>query len=96
MLSEFYYVVRSQTSGEYLVAHPSADAADGFLLLFSADYDALSYINTHGGGAGCAVEMVAATVLPATLKRWELKGVGIVQDPLIPRVQFLRIEGSLG
>lgn len=92
MLSQFYYVVRSQTSGEYLVAHPAADAADGFLLLFSADYDALSYINTHGSGAGCAVEMMSATALPATLRRWQLQGFGLVQDPLIPRVQFLRLD----
>jgi hypothetical protein len=96
MLSQFYYVVRSQTSGEYLVAHPSADTADGFLLLFSADYDALSYINTHANGTGGTVEMMSAIALPATLKRWELQGVGIVQDPLIPRVQFLRIESNTG
>jgi hypothetical protein len=94
MLSQFYYVVRSQTSGEYLVAHPAADAADGFLLLFAADYDALSYINAHGSGRGCAVEMMSSTALPATLKRWELQGVGIVQDPLTPQVQFMRIENN--
>jgi hypothetical protein len=94
MLSQFYYVVRSQASGEYLVAHPAASAADGFLLLFAADYDALSYINAHGSGKGGAVEMMSASVLPATLKRWELKGVGIVQDPLIPQVQFMRIENN--
>ncbi len=97
MLSQFYYVVRSETSGEYLVAHPSADAADGFLLLFSADYDALSYVNTHGSGStGCAVEMIAATTLPATLNRWQLKGFGIVQDPLVPSIQFLRLEEGIG
>jgi hypothetical protein len=94
MLSEFYYVVRSQTSGEYLVAHPAVDTADGFLLLFAADYDALSYVNAHGSGRGGAVEMISSTALPTTLKRWELQGVGIVQDPLIPQVQFLRIGNS--
>jgi hypothetical protein len=94
MLSQFYYVVRSQTSGEYLVAHPSEDSADGFLLLFSADYEALSYINTHGSGTGGAVEMLPSTALPATLKRWQLQGLGIVQDPLIPRVQFLRLDAN--
>jgi hypothetical protein len=96
MLSQFYYVVRSQTSGEYLVAHPSEDSADGFLLLFSADYEALSYVNTHGSSAGCTVEMMPSTALPATLERWQLKGLGIVQDPLIPRVQFLRLEANPG
>jgi hypothetical protein len=95
-MSQFYYVVRSQTSGEYLVAHPSPDTADGFLLLFSADYDALSYINAHGRGAPCAVEMLPATALPTTLKRWELQGIAIVQDPLIPRVEFGRIENHTG
>jgi hypothetical protein len=92
MLSQFYYVVRSPASGEYLVAHPSANAAEGFLLLFSADYDALSYINTHGSGVGCVVEQMPATALPSTLKRWQLEGLGLVQDPLVPRIQFLRLE----
>jgi hypothetical protein len=92
MLSQFYYVVRSPASGEFLVAHPSVDAAEGFLLLFSADYDALSYINTHGSGVGCVVEQIPTTALSPTLKRWQLQGVGLVQDPLVPRIQFLRIE----
>lgn len=97
MFSQTYYVVRSQGTGEYLVAHPSEDSADGFLMLFSADYDALSYLNTHSQGNRTQgkVESIPATALRATLDRWQLRGVGIVEDPLIPRVQFFRIETGL-
>ncbi|MCG9891715.1 MAG: hypothetical protein MH252_11640 [Thermosynechococcaceae cyanobacterium MS004] len=93
MLSQTYYVVRSQTSGEYLVAHPSEDRALAFLLVFSQDYDALSYLNAHAPssrGDG-RVETLSGTALRPTLDRWQLTGIGIVSDPLIPQVEFFRI-----
>jgi hypothetical protein len=98
MLSQSYFVVRSQTSGQYLVAHPSEDPSIGFLLVFSNDYDALSYINTHAQssrGDG-RVETIAVTSLRPTLDRWQLKGIGVVSDPLIPQVEFFQIGPSIG
>jgi hypothetical protein len=98
MLSQSYFVVRSQTSGQYLVAHPSEDPSIGFLLVFSHDYDALSYINTHAQssrGDG-RVETIAVTSLRPTLDRWQLKGIGVVSDPLVPQVEFFQIGPSIG
>jgi hypothetical protein len=93
VLSQTYFVVRSQTSGEYLVAHPSQDSAAGFLLVFTTDYDALSYLNAHAPsskGDG-RVESIASTVLRSTLARWQLTGIGVVSDPLVPQVEFFRV-----
>lgn len=98
MLSQNYFVVRSQTSGQYLVAHPSEDPSVGFLLVFSNDYDALSYLNTHAQssrGDG-RVETIAVASLRPTLDRWQLKGIGVVSDPLIPQVEFFQIGPSVG
>jgi hypothetical protein len=92
MLSQQYYVLRSRGSGEYLVAHPTADASEGFLLLFPSDYEALSYVNTHSPGSSCTVESLATNALPMTLTRWQLVGIGIVNDPLVPHIQFLRVD----
>jgi hypothetical protein len=98
MLSQTYFVVRSQTSGQYLVAHPSEDPSVGFLLVFSHDYDALSYINAHAHssrGDG-RVETMSTTSLRPTLDRWQLTGIGVVSDPLIPQVEFFKIGPSAG
>jgi hypothetical protein len=91
MLSQHYYVVRSQGTGEYLVARPTADTTASFLLLFTSDYDALSYVNTHSAGSRCTVEGLPTTVLRTTLERWQLVGVGVVDDPLIPQIQFFQL-----
>jgi hypothetical protein len=98
MLSQTYFVVRSQTSGQYLVAHPSEDPSIGFLLVFSTDYDALSYVNTHAHssrGDG-RVETIASTSLRPTLDRWQLAGIGMVSDPLIPQIEFFRLGPAMG
>lgn len=94
MFSQTYYAVRSQNTGQYLVAHPDQDSNAGFLLLFSSDYDAYSYVNTHtqGPAPAFAVEGLPTTALKATLNRWQLSGVGVVSDPLIPHIEFYRTE----
>lgn len=98
MYSQAYYLVRSKIDGSYLVAHPnrSAEAAEpaqkaGYLLVFSEHYDALSYLNTHGAEVAdrFGVESVPSHQVEGLLKRWGLAGIGVVQDPLIPRVEFL-------
>lgn len=93
-MSSTYFVVRSQTSGEYLIAHPSQDTAVGYLLVFSNDYDALSYVNAHAQGSrgDGRVESIASTALRSTIDRWQLTGFGVVSDPLIPEVEFFRID----
>ncbi|MBL1179150.1 hypothetical protein [Pantanalinema sp. GBBB05] len=100
MYSQVYYLVRSRADGSYLAARlddRDATASDrqppkqGYLLLFQEHFDALSYLNTHGGGTTdrFAVESIPMSQLESLLKRWDFSGIGIVQDPLIPKVEFL-------
>jgi len=98
MLSQVLYLIRSKTDGSYLVARPhqTAETADGqaspgYLLLFQEHFDALSYLNTHGADVAdrFAVESIAGTQVEVIIKRWGFVGVGLVQDPLLPRVEFL-------
>jgi hypothetical protein len=96
-MSEIYYLVRSRMNGQYLVAHPRQESGDrasqnsGFLLLFKEQFDALSYLNTHGKDVAdqFAVESLPQSQLEGVLKRWGFVGFGIVQDPLLPKVEFL-------
>lgn len=71
-----------------------ARAAAQYLLVFKEHYDALSYINTHGANVAdrFAVESIAGTQLGNLLKRWGFTGMGMVQDPLLPRIEFLQHE----
>jgi hypothetical protein len=95
MLSQVYYLLRSKRDGKYLVAYPRQDSESatpqGFLLLFREHYDALSYLNTHASGVAeqFAVESIAGNHVGALLERWNFTGVGIVQEPLLPTVEFL-------
>lgn len=91
MLSEVYYLVRSQSDGRYLTARPNAEAS-GYLLLFRENYDALSYLNTHAAEVAnrFAVESIGGTQVGNLVKRWGFSGVGIVTDPLLPKVEFLQ------
>jgi hypothetical protein len=105
MFSEVFYLIRSRADGQYLVARTRAEPRDEqsadtqavdaqYLLIFKEHYDALSYINTHGGdvAARFAVESIAGTQLGNLLKRWGFAGMGMVQDPLLPRIEFLQHE----
>ncbi|MBW4579681.1 MAG: hypothetical protein KME42_08940 [Tildeniella nuda ZEHNDER 1965/U140] len=99
MFSQSYYLIRSRADGSYLVAHPHADAKSkeeqrssaSFLLLFREHFDALSYLNTHASGVvdRFTVESIPGTQIDNLLKRWSFTGVGVVQDPLLPKVEFL-------
>ena len=93
MFSEIYYLILSRADGQYLVAKPqtsSSDAGSGYLLMFREDYDALSYLNTHGSDVAdrFTVESVPGSQIKNLLNRWGFTGVGVVQDPLIPRIEF--------
>lgn len=95
MLSQSHYLLRSKADGSYLVAH--LDNQEGsvknsqYLLIFNESFDALSYLNTHGFDIKekFVVESISGNQLGNLLKRWGFKGVGIVQDPLLPRIDFL-------
>jgi hypothetical protein len=95
MLSQVFYLIRSKADGQYLVARPKAGEDNaGYLLMFKEHYDALSYINTHGADVAdrFAVESIAGTQVGNLMKRWGFVGMGVVQDPLLPRIEFLQQE----
>ena len=94
MLSEIHYLIRSQTDGKYLVARPQLEKNKeqaGYLLLFRERFEALSYLNTHAQEVAnrFAVESVSGTQLQSLLKRWGFNGLGLVEDPLLPKIEFL-------
>jgi hypothetical protein len=91
MFSEIYYLLRSSADGRYLVAHLEGENS-GYLLLFRENFDALSYVNTHAGELAnrFVVESISGTQLSNLLKRWGFNGVGVVTDPLLPKVDFMK------
>jgi hypothetical protein len=98
MVSQLYYLLRSRIDGQYLAARPRTDTPPdpdqpspaGFLLVFSADYDALSYLNAHAPELSdkFAVETVMAANLKSLMGRWNFQGLGMVKDPRLPEVEF--------
>lgn len=99
MFSEIFYLLRSKTDGKYLVARANEDTdlervEMSYLLLFREHFDALSYLNKYAGDVSnrFAVESIPGSQLPSVIKRWGFGGVGIVQDPLLPRIEFLVIS----
>ena len=91
MLSQVFYLLRSRSDGKYLSANPNPDSAVSFLLMFREDYEALSYLNAHAGDMAdrFGVESISGSQLKSLLQRWGFNGVGIVQDPLVPNIEFL-------
>lgn len=91
-MSEIYYLIRSKADGRYVAAHPNAEKTTGYLLLFQEQFDALSYLNTHAAGLAdrFSVESLPNSQIKGVLKRWSFQGVGLVSDPLLPKVEFLQ------
>ncbi|MGQ4646820.1 hypothetical protein [Lyngbya aestuarii] len=94
MFSQIYYLIRSRADGQYLVAKPNSNAetvGESYLLMFRERFEALSYLNTHASGVAdrFTVESVPGTQLKHLLQRWGFAGIGVVQDPLVPQIEFL-------
>lgn len=97
MTSQTYYLVRSKIDGQYLAARSRSETDDrdrpspSYLLMFKEHADALSYLNTHGADIAdrFAVESVIGSQLSGVMNRWGYTGIGMVNDPLIPQVEFL-------
>lgn len=87
------YVIRSQIDGKYLVARNAISNVEieSYLLVFAQYEEALSYINTHGQefATKLAVESVTPSSLKSLMQRWNYEGIGVVEDPLIPRINFM-------
>ncbi|AKG21900.1 hypothetical protein [Calothrix sp. 336/3] len=93
MSLEIYYLLRSKSDGKYLAALPEG-ATSGYLLLFKEDFDALSYLNTHAADFAhrFAVESLPNSQVSTILKRWGFSGIGVVNDVLIPKIEFLLVN----
>jgi len=98
-MTQIYYLIRSKIDGSYLAAHPKVNDADGkakkgYLLMFPENFDALSYLNKYAGDMRdrFAVESITQSGLKNLLDRWGFNGMGIVQDPLLPKIEFLTTE----
>jgi hypothetical protein len=94
MLSNIHYLIRSRIDGKYLSARVQSkenESEINYLLIFREDFDALSYLNTHAKDLAnrFAVESIPGTQLKTILQRWGFSGIGLVEDPLEPRIQFL-------
>ena len=95
-MTQIYYLIRSKIDGSYLAAHPKVSAPEGksqsgYLLMFKENFDALSYLNKYAGDMRdrFAVESIVNSQFKGIMQRWGFAGVGMVEDPLIPRIQFL-------
>jgi hypothetical protein len=91
MFSQVFYLLRSRADGKYISACPNPDSVVSYLLMFREDYDALSYLNAHAADVAdrFGVESISGSQVDKVLQRWGFNGVGIVQDPLLPNIQFL-------
>lgn len=99
MLTTIHYLLRSRQDGSYLVARPRLKVDDeqppqsnaGYLIMFQDHADGLSYLNTHAPdlAANFAVESVTQLQLNTIMERWKFNGIGLVSDPLIPKIQFM-------
>ena len=93
MLLQINYLIRSKHDGKYLVARMPAQSGieSSYLLVFQQDYDAMSYINTHGREFGdrLTVETASPLQLKGLMERWQYAGFGIVKDPLVPDIRFV-------
>ncbi len=93
MLLQINYLIRSQQDGKYLVARiPNQSGVEtSYLLIFHRDYDAMSYINTHGREFSdrLTVETASPIQLKGLMQRWDYDGFAIVKDPLLPEIEFM-------
>ena len=94
MFSQTLYLLRSKVDGRYITAHPNPDSTQGYLLLFSEHFDALSYLNKHASEIAdkFSVESIPGSQLKSVLQRWSFKGIGLIKDPILPRIEFMSVN----
>ncbi|MDV2999019.1 MAG: hypothetical protein N5P05_000625 [Chroococcopsis gigantea SAG 12.99] len=97
MFSDTRYILRSKQDGQYLVARVPISGQDKlaqYVLVFNENYDALSYLNTHAKDVAhlFSLEGINAVQLKSIIGRWGFNGIGLVNEPIQPNVQFLSYE----
>ncbi|MEM9007824.1 MAG: hypothetical protein AAGE59_30470 [Cyanobacteria bacterium P01_F01_bin.86] len=94
MYSQIYYLLRSKQDGRHLAARPDGakEPNKTFLLVFTADHEALSYLSTHAPEVRdrFSVESIPAYQIKDLIARWGFTGIGVVSDPFPPNVEFLQ------
>jgi hypothetical protein len=87
-------LLRAKADGQYLTAHPHLDQAQAYILLFSEQFDALSYLNKYAAdlAAEFAVESITGSQIKGILQRWSFEGIAFVKDPLLPKVEFMTLN----
>ncbi|NET49000.1 MAG: hypothetical protein F6K09_09800 [Merismopedia sp. SIO2A8] len=104
MLTTVYYLLRSRQDGSYLVARSNAQPLpqtsgdrpeppknSGYLIVFQEYADGLSYLNAHAPdlASDFAVESMTQAQLKTVMQRLQFQGIGLVSDPLLPKVEFM-------
>lgn len=93
MFSQVYYLLRAKKDGKYLVANRTNQAGkkQNYLLIFTQDCDALSYLNNHAPEyvKEFRLESASNQQLKLIIARWSFSGLAMVEDSLIPQVKFL-------
>jgi hypothetical protein len=93
MFSQVYYLLRAKKDGKYLVAHQTNQAGkkQSYLLIFTQDFEALSYLNNHAPEyvKEFCLESASHQQLKLIIARWGFSGLAMVEDSLIPQVNFL-------
>ncbi len=91
MFAQVYYLLRAKADGQYLAARPHPDHSQSYLLLFSEQFEALSYLNKHAADVASkfAVESITGSQIKGTLQRWSFGGIALIKDPLLPEIEFM-------
>jgi hypothetical protein len=94
MFSQVYYLIRAKADGHYLTAHPPSDHPQTYLLLFSEQFDALSYLNKYAADLTdkFTVESIPGSQMTGILQRWGFGGIALVKDPLLPSIEFMTLS----
>ncbi len=97
MFSDSRYLIRSRQDGQYLVARikvTNQEKLNQYVLIFKENYDALSYLNTHAKNLAdrFSVETVNESQIKSVIQRWGFNGIGLVNDPIEPSIEFLSYE----
>lgn len=94
MFAQVYYLLRAKADGRYLSAHPHPDTTQAYILLFSEQFEALSYLNKYAADLASefAVESITGSQMKGILQRWGFGGIAFVEDPLLPKVEFMTLS----
>ncbi len=94
MFAQVYYLIRAKADGHYLAAHPDSDNPQAYLLLFSEQFEALSYLNKYAADLASefAVESITGSQVKGILQRWSFGGIALVKDPLLPQIEWMTLS----